>query len=372
MALILIVLGVLAVPKFVQSNEPRPGGGGPGGRGGTRSDTLRVDGYVVGPQELTNRIFTTGQVRANESVELASESSGRLVAIRFDEGKPVRQGQLVVKINDADLQAQRARALHRLNLAEKREQRQKLILEQGGISQEEYDMTLSELNVLRAEIEVINAQIAKTEIHAPFSGVIGLRYVSEGAYVSPQTKIATLQSLNPVKIDFSVPEKYAGSVQVGGSIQFRVQGSPAVYQARIYAVEPQISRNTRTLQLRALASNPGGRLMPGAFADVELILDRIESALAVPTISVIPELDQKKVFVYKAGRAEPRVVETGIRTESEVQILNGLAAGDTVLTSGMQQLRPGAPVRIVQMAGESAADRDEETASEPVRRAEPM
>ncbi len=350
----LLILGIIAavaaavlVPRLISSDGPGPARGGPGGARGPRNDTLKVAAHIVRPDRLINGVVTTGAIRANESVELASEASGRLVRIYFQEGRAVPRGQIIVKINDADLQAQRARTLHRLNLAERRERRQSQILEQGGISQEEYDMAQSELNVLRSEIEVIDAQIAKTEIRAPFSGVIGLRYVSEGAYVSPQTRIATLHNLNPIKIDFSLPEKYANEVRVGGKIQFRVEGSDQLRQATIYAIEPRIAANTRTLQLRATAPNPGGRLMPGGFANVELILEEIPEALTVPAISIIPELNTKKVYVYRSGKAEPREIETGIRTESAVQVTGGLAPGDTVLTSGIQLLRPGAPVQIL-------------------------
>ncbi len=347
-AVLLVVVGVLAIPKLVSSTEEGPARSG-GGRPGSR-DTLQVRAHVVSTDLLTDRILTTGTLRANESVELASEASGKLVRVLFEEGSPVQQGQLLVKINDADLQAQLERAKYRIELAEKREERQRQILDKGGISQEDYELALNEVNVLRSEIEVIEAQIAKTEIHAPFSGAIGLRYVSEGAFISPQTRIATLQDLDPIKIDFAVPEKYMGRVRPGGEILFRVEGTDETFRGRIYAVEPEINQNTRTLQLRAESPNPGLRFFAGAFANIELILEEIDAALTVPSIAVVPELQGQKVYLYQNGKVMSRSVETGIRTDSTVQIVQGLAPGDTVITSGLQQIRPGLPVRIDEAA----------------------
>lgn len=342
LALFVVMVVALAIPKIVSSDESETSTGGPG-RAGT--DTLGVDIHVVEPAMLTNRIRTTGTVRADETVDLVSEASGKLTQILFEEGRFVNQGDLLVKINDADLQAQRERALHRLRLAEQREKRQQRILEQGGISQEEYDLALTEVNVLRAEIQLIDAQIAKTEIRAPFSGIVGLRYVSEGSFISPQTRIATLQSLNPIKLDFSVPEKFGGLIEVGDEVLFRVEGRDEQYRGRIYAIEPRISQDTRTLVLRATSPNSNGTLLPGAFADVELILERVDGALSVPSIAVVPELEGKRVYVLSNGVATPRSVETGLRTDTSVQVVHGVAAGDSVITSGLQLIRPGMPVK---------------------------
>jgi len=340
-AVTLAVLGALAYPKLKSEGNTASGMARPGG-----PDTLLVDAFVTGPTTMRDRILTTGTIRANEAVDLVSEASGKLTDILFEEGTYVEKGQLLVKINDADLLAQRERATYRLKLAEEREARQRQILEKGGISREQYDETLNEVNVLKAEIQLIDAQIAKTEIRAPFSGIVGLRYVSEGSYISPQTRIATLQQLNPVKVDFSVPEQYSGQMKIGGTIQYRVEGSDQVYTGRIYAIEPRVSQDTRTLELRALTPNPGGTLVPGAFANIEVVLNELNEALAIPAIAVVPELNGKKVFVYKNGRAESRPIETGIRTATDIQVLSGLAPGDTVITTGLQLIRPGMPVKL--------------------------
>lgn len=341
---ILVTLVGLALPKLSARNEAPAG---PAARpGGGRS--LSVTTYVAVPEALRDRIYTTGTLRANEEVDLRSEASGKILQIFFEEGRPVREGQLLVKINDAELQAQLRQAEYRLRLAEDREARQRTILEKGGISREEYDATVNEVNVLRAGMDLIRAQIEKTELKAPFDGVIGLRYVSEGSYISPTTQLATLQDVSPVKVEFSIPERYAGRIRNGAEIVFTVEGQEGAFRGQIYAYEPRVESGTRTLRLRALSPNPDGRLVPGGFANVELVFEEIQGALAVPAIAVIPELGGKKVFVYKNGKAEPRQVETGLRLEDRVQIVSGLAPQDTVITSGIQTLRPGMTVTLAE------------------------
>jgi membrane fusion protein (multidrug efflux system) len=311
---------------------------------------IPIAAYVLEPQQLNNKIFATGTIVANEEVELRSEISGKITRIHFQEGSRVKKGDLLVKINDAELQAQLEKQKYQKALLEDREYRQRMLLKREAISQEEYDLALNELNKVKAEIVFIEAQISKTEIHAPFDGVIGLKYVSEGSYISPSTKIANLIDLNPIKIDFSIPEKYANAVQRSDEFTFKIVGAEKRYRGQVLAVEPKIDPATRTLQLRGISPNEDGKIVPGAFAEVELILQKIENALMVPTVAVVPELQGQKVYVYKNGKAVTKWVETGIRTEEKIQILSGIQAGDTVITSGILQLRPDANVRITTLA----------------------
>jgi membrane fusion protein (multidrug efflux system) len=339
---VLIALGLLAIPKL----EGLTGSENNSASGNSANSTLSVDVYVAKPDTIENNIFTTGTLLANEEVELASESSGLIEEIFLEEGAYVEKGQLLIKINDSELQAQLNRAEFRLNLAEDRERRQAQLLDKGGISQEEYDATLNEVNVMRAEVALIEAQIAKTEIRAPFSGKIGLKYVSDGSYITPNTRIATLQDIDPVKIDFSIPERYAAMVEVGNKVAFTVSGLDKTLTASVYAKEPRIDTETRSLQVRAKSPNENGALLPGAFADLELTLSTITNALMVPSISIVPELQGQKVFVVKNGMVQPQTVSTGLRNETKVQITEGIAAGDSVLTTGLLQVRPGMPVNI--------------------------
>jgi membrane fusion protein (multidrug efflux system) len=336
----LVVVGLIAWPKLRGSGDADPGASrGPGG-------PADVTAYVAESIPMRDRIRATGSLQADESVDLAAEASGRVTGIYFDEGSTVQRGQLLLRINSAELRAQRERVRTRIDLAQTREERQRKLLDIGGVSQDEYDGVLGELNVLRAELDLIDAQLAKTEVRAPFSGVIGLRYVSEGAFVTSQTRIASLQRLSPMKLEFSVPERYAGRVTTGDEVRFSVAGSPATYRAEVYAVEPRVNLDTRTLQIRARVPNPEGVLLPGAFADIELLLDEIPDAVPVPTIALISEMGGKRVWTIENGRATPHNVETGIRTEAAVQIVSGIAPGDSVITSGLQAIRSGQPVRV--------------------------
>lgn len=312
------------------------------------ADRLEVDAVELDYETIQDRIYSTGSIQANEVVELASETSGIITDIHFDEGSQVRKGDLLLEINDSELQAQKQRAQFRLNLAEQREERQARLLERGGISQDDYDATLNEVNVLKSELRLINAQIEKTEIRAPFTGILGLKYASPGAYITPSSRIASLQEVNPVKIDFSVPERYIAKIQAGITINFTVQGVDSTFTGEVYAVEPRVDTETRTLQIRALSKNQENLLYPGAFANIELVLNQINDALMVPTIAVIPELNAQKVFVSNNGTVEQRMVSTGIRTSEKVQIIDGLQIGDVVLTTGLLQVRPGMEVNVTE------------------------
>lgn len=337
-----VALILLALPKL-QNSDDAPGG--PAGSNGMVS-ALPVSAYVVQPEVLKNRIQTTGTVRANEEVELQSETSGRVVGIYFEEGKRVKDGELLLKMNDSELQAQLLKAEYRKKLAQDKEARGRKQLQIEAISQEDYDVILNELNTEKAEVQLIKAQIEKTEIRAPFDGVVGLRDVSKGSYISPNTRIAAILDINPIKIDFTVPEKYVNLVHTGDRITFRIQGSEEEHEGEVYAIEPKIDAATRSLAIRAKSDNPDGAILPGAFAEVKLILDEVEDALMIPSEALIPELTGQKIFLKQDGKAMPRPVETGIRTEDRVQITYGLAPGDTVITSGILQLRPGLPVMV--------------------------
>lgn len=339
---LLLLLAALAIPKLLVSGK------NPSGRpaGGSQQNLLAVQARVVQPKLLQNAIRTTGTLQANEEVELRSEATGRVTGIYFREGSRVSKGDLLVKINDADLRAQLQKLQFQKELAEEREFRQRKQLETNLTSQEQYDIALNALNTVNADIELVKAQIAKTEIRAPFDGQIGLRYVSEGSYLSPAVTVANLLNIHPIKIEFSIPERYANEVKTGDKIAFTIQGSGNTYEGEIYAIEPKIDPLTRTLLVRALSPNPRRTLYPGAFADVQLITEQIPNALLIPTEAVIPELNAKKVFLYKSGKAASVAVETGTRTPEEIQIIRGIAAGDTVITSGILQLRQDMPVKI--------------------------
>jgi membrane fusion protein (multidrug efflux system) len=350
--LIVVVAAVLIAPKLIARSSAKaearpaaaadkPAAGGPEGRA-PAGNALTVSTYVIEPAPFAEKLRATGTLRADEAVELQAETTGKIVSINFTEGARVRAGELLVKLNDADLRATLSRAMHRKQLAVLREKRVAQLLKSGVARQEEYDTALAELNVQDADIELMRAQIAKTEIRAPFDGIAGLRYVSTGAFIGAATRVATLQRLDRLKIDFALPEKYAGRIKARTPVTFSVAGGEHRFTGEIYAQDPRIDAATRTVLVRAWCENPGARLLPGASASVELTLTELPSAILVPSVAVIPGLNELNVFVVgKDGKAQRRAVEAGTRLESTVHILSGLEKGDVVITSGLQQMRPG-------------------------------
>lgn len=310
-----------------------------------KSRQVGVDVLIIKPKLLQNKIFSNGTLISSEEVELRSEISGKVTNIFFTEGKRVKKGDVLVKINDSELQAALKKNKAKEFLARDREFRYKQLLEKNLTSQQEYDLQLSELNSVLADVEFTEAQLAKTEIAAPFDGVVGLRSVSVGSYISPQTKIASLQSINPIKVDFAVPQKYFGLISEGKIINVKLPSSGKTYSGKIYAIEPKIDENTRTIQARAIIPNDKGELTPGAYVEIEIILENLTSAILLPSEAIVPDFESEKVYAYKNGKALPIKVETGIRTEKEIQIVSGLKIGDSVIVSGIIQLKPGIPVK---------------------------
>lgn len=318
-----------------------------GGKPTMNNAPVNVTAMVVKQEKLENKVFVTGTILANEEVSLVPEIAGKIVNLNLKEGTIVQKGELLVKINDADLQAQLKKLKAQEQLAKDKEARQKKLLDINGISKEEYETSLNILQSIQADIEFTQAQIAKTEIHAPFSGIVGLRNVSEGSYVSSSSKISLLQQIDTVKIDFSVPEKYAELVKAGGTIHFFIEENSEMFEAKILAVEPKVDINTRTVKARAICPNKQNKILPGAFAKIEMVLNETENSLLIPSEAMIPILKGYKIFISKNGKAEEVKVVAGLRTENRVQIIQGLQAGDSVITSGILQLKNGGAVKII-------------------------
>jgi membrane fusion protein (multidrug efflux system) len=342
--LLAVVLGGMIFYRISENKSKEDEGGK--GKGGGDKKPAKVTGIILKPQIFSDNLSLSGSIDANEQIEVRSEVSGIVESINFEEGTFVGKGQMLFKINDIELRAQLSQARTRQNLASENERRAKLLLQKEAISQEEYDIASADFRSAQAQTQLIQAQIAKTTVRAPFSGKIGLRSISKGTYVTPTTIIAKLVNTNQVKITFSIPEKYAAKMKVNSPLSFTVAGSKENYTAKIYAVEPEIDVATRTLQMRAVAQNAQGKLIPGTFANIVLPLDNINDALLVPTEALIPIQNGKKVFIAKNGKAKEIIVETGARTDKDVLIISGLKAGDTVLTSGVMTLKDDSPVKV--------------------------
>ena len=349
--IVLLIGGMIAYPKVKQMMIAKEGGFEAPSSSGTslRNRVLNINAEVLKHQLLSDGTITAGSVIPDEEVDLSFESSGKIVAIYFTEGSHVQKGELLAKINDNPLQAQLKKLEAQIPLAQDRVYRQRALLAKDAVSQEAFEQVQTELEKLMADIDLVKANIAQTELRAPFDGIIGLRNVSEGAYTSPSTVIAKLTKISPLKIDFSIPERYSGEVKAGTRISFSMDRGDGVmqkYQATVYAVESKVDLTTRTLNVRATYPNVREDILPGRLASIEITKQEIHDALTVPSESVIPEMGKDIVYKYENGVAQPKEIKMGIRTESRVQVLEGLSVGDTVIVSGVMQLRMGMKVSI--------------------------
>jgi membrane fusion protein (multidrug efflux system) len=325
-------------PGKGEAAGPRAGGGGP----------VTVDAVVLKAEPLSNKVLSTGTVMANEQVDIRSEISGKITGLYFKEGQPVKKGQVLVQVNADELQAQRRKLEYSIQLNETQEFRQKKLLDKEAISQQEYDIVLTQLNSIRADLQQLKAQIAKYTIRAPFTGVIGLRQVSVGSYISPATLVASMQDIDPVKVDFSVSERYASLLKRGDPITFTINGETQAnkFRGEVYAIEPSIDLATRSVKVRALSANPDGKLIPGAFARVELTVGTIENALMIPTEALVPTVKGQTVYLYRNGLARELPVQTGIRTERQIQITEGVQPNDSLIVTGLLQLKDSMQVSV--------------------------
>ena len=305
-----------------------------------------LSGMVVKYETFDNNLSLSGSIEANEQVEIRSEVSGIVEGIYFQEGSNVSKGQVLFKVNDIELRAQLRQTKTREGLAFENERRAKLLLQKEAISQEEYDVARADFKSAQAQSQLIQAQIAKTAVRAPFSGKIGLRSISPGTYITPMILVAKLVNIGKLKITFSIPEKYASQVKTNTMLTFKVAGSDIKYSGKVYAIDPEIAIATRTLQVRAIAENKDGKLLPGTFANVELPLDIIKDAIIIPTEAIIPIQNGKKVFVTVNGLAKELMIETATRTETSVLVLSGLKEGDTVITNGVMSLKNDDKVKV--------------------------
>ena len=335
------------IKKKVKKNEEtsqettRPA---PGRFGNREARPLNINAKIVRPESLTDYIQVTGNLIPDEQVDLTFEAPGKIVNIFFQEGSTVSKGQLLAKVNDKPLLAELQKLEAQIPLAEDRVYRQKALLEKDAVSKEAYEQVTTELEKLHADIALVKSRIAQTELRAPFDGIIGLRQVSEGAYASPTTVIASLTKIIPLKIEFSVPERYMNMIHPGTPIEFQMDKD--TYNASIYAVDSRIEKDILQLRARATYPNSYGRLKPGRSVSVRIKSNELKNAIVVPNEAVIAEMGRDIAYIYSSGQARVVTLTKGIRTESSVQILSGIRLGDTLIVSGIMQLRDGLPVTI--------------------------
>lgn len=315
-----------------------------GEKAGKDKPMLKVNGFVVQGKKLIEEISVSGTLLPFEDVELKPEISGRITKINLPEGKFVKSGTLLVKLYDEDLQANMKKLKTQLLIQEKVYLRQSELLKVNGISQNEYDQLELQISGIKADIEFQKAMIRKTEILAPFDGVVGLRNISPGAYVNSGTVLTTFKSNNKLKLDFSIPEKYSSEVKAGTDVNFKLNNSDNIFKAKVIATETSVDKNTRNLKVRALVENISNLLIPGSFASVELKMREHNNALLIPTNAIIANARKKNVIISENGMAVKKEIFTGIRKSGEIEVLEGIKAGDTVVTSGLLFLKEGMPV----------------------------
>jgi len=303
-----------------------------------------VDVIIASTQAVSNTVEANGTVIPAESIEIRPEVSGRLTFLNIPEGARVTKGTVLARINDADLQAQLNKTKSQLDLAEKNEARLRRLVAINGINQADYDAVVTQVNNLKADMDFYKAQIEKTYIKAPFDGLLGLRQVSPGAYVTPANIFATLQQVDRSKIDFTVPERYADFIRKGATIQITAGAQNNKRSATIIATEPEINATTRNLKVRAMVN--GAPIQPGSFVKVYLNAGGSNSSILVPTNSIIPDARSKQVAIVKDGKGLIVNVETGIRSSGYVEVTKGLRVGDSVVVTGVLFVRPNSNVKV--------------------------
>ena len=340
--IVLLIAGLVYVKH--KNNKEAAAKAAPAGKGGPQ--TLMATGFVAEFSKLDNELSANGSILAQDEVQLQPEVSGRVTYLNIKEGAIVSKGTLLMKINDADLQAQVLKLKTQIKIAQSNQTRLDELLKIKGVSQAEYDAAENVLNNINADIQLLNVQIAKTELRAPFTGKLGLRNISLGAYVAPTTVVVSLQNVSQLKMDISVPEKYAGIIQIGDLMQCNVAGIDAPFVAKVIALEPHIDELTRNLIVRAVIQNSNSKLVPGAYVKVQLKLKETPNAIMIPSSAVIPDDKATRIVIADSSKAKFVAIEIGTRTSSEVQVLSGIKPGDTVLTTGLLQVKPGMSVKI--------------------------
>ena len=305
-----------------------------------------VDAYIVKTVPLSDNLELPGSIIANEATTINPEISGRLVYLNANEGKVVGKGTLIAKIYDGDLQAQLKKLHVQVQVAQQTAKRYQELLKINGISQQEYDLANLSINNLQADMSIVRSNIMRTEIKAPFSGTLGLKNISPGAYVTPQTIITTIRQNSQLKLDFTLPEKYSSKIKTGQLINFTAEGNTKNYTAKIIATESGIEEDNRSLQVRTQVINNDGKLLPGIFVKVKTNFAPDPDAIMIPSQAIIPQARGKKVAVYRNGTVNFDDVITGIRDSANIQITNGLKVGDTIITTGLMSLKPGGKVKL--------------------------
>jgi membrane fusion protein, multidrug efflux system len=343
---LLLFISTFTCCFFISCGNGKKDNSAQNGAAGAKPPPLTVDALVIAGESISADIEVPGTILPNETTEIHPEVSGRVVQLNLREGGFVNKGILLAKLYDGDLQAQLKKLQVQLKIAEQTEDRQNQLLKIQGISQQDYDLSLLQVNNIKADMEIMRTSISKTEIRAPFSGKLGLKNISPGAYITPATNITSISQVSRLKLQFTVPERYSAQIKNGQAIQFTIDGSSKIFSANVSAAEVAIEEANRSLAIRSIIKGQDGLLVPGAFARVKIVLGKNEKAMMIPTGAVIPQGRKKLIYIFNSGKAKSVDIITGVRDSSRVQVLSGLNFGDTIITSGILYLKQGSDVKI--------------------------
>ncbi len=343
--LALLLFAVSIAPAMSRAAE-QEGGGAP------QAFAMPVEAAEVRIAPLEKTLEAVGTLQANESVAIRPEVEGRITDVLFSEGESIEKGAVLVKLDDSIYRAELAQSEARMQLSKSNSARISSLRSRGLSSSQEVDQAQSELAVNHAAVNLARTRLEKMVIKAPFSGVVGLRKVSTGDYLSSGQDIVNLLDLDPIKVNFRIPEIFLTQIQVGQKLTMQVDAVPGeTYTGEVYAIDPQVDVNGRSLVLRARVPNPDFKLRAGLFARVDLILEHKTAAMLVPEEAIIPQGRRKFVYKIVDGKAARTEITTGIRKGKEVEVVTGLAKGDTVITAGQMKVQDGAAVQPLPAQG---------------------
>jgi membrane fusion protein, multidrug efflux system len=359
--IVLVLAGIWGYQKFFRDAAPAAGAPAAAGKAaapgaGGAPQGMPVEAEVVKAERIAQEIIAVGSLRSNESVTLSSEIAGRITGIHFREGQPVAKGALLFELDDSIYRAELQQARAGLALSQRNHERAKELFERSLISTRERDEAAAKLDVDRATVALGEARLAKTRIRAPFDGVVGLRAVSPGDYIGAGQPLAPLEQIAVLKADFRLAEAALSAIKVGQLLNLEVDAWPGqTFPGRVYAIDPRLAEDTRSIGVRARVPNDQGRLRPGLFARVRLVIAERAQAVLVPEQSIIPQGNKLFVYVIEDGKAAMRPVQLGLRQGGRVEVVDGVKPGDTVITAGAQKIGPGAPVMPINLGPPPAA-----------------
>ena len=350
--IVVLIIGKVMMSKLSPDDQASPAQASSKSKTGKDGGNSPFAVIVMVAQEetISNEIFSSGTLVPNEQVDLRSEASGIIKALYLKEGTLVNKGQLIAKIKDDDIRARLKKVAFEEDLATQIEARQKKLLDINAISKEEYDIAINKINILSADKDALLVSLSQTEVRAPFSGRIGLKNISVGAYVTPSTTITNLVQTQPIKVDFSIPEKYNNNLKVGRKVIISTDDDISLeLEATIVAIDPIVDETLRSIKIRASVQNTNGRLKPGMFVRVNVPLGATKSIM-IPTDALVPFAGGKKLYVMKQGRAKEVEVTSGLRTNKRLEIIKGINKGDTIVISGLMNIKDGQVLNVKNVA----------------------